>query len=131
MFFFLTIRRPPRSTRTDTLFPYTTLFRSRRSRRSTVLRGLSLAFPVRLLGARPLELRTHRGGDHRLRGDDGGDILRYGRGDRASPVAAAAGEFCHRHALRMRDKTLIWRPGTPNSKKNGRAACRERVLPEV
>src|SRR3546814_7851392 len=33
VFFFLMIRRPPRSTRTDTLFPYTTLFRSR-----TVLR---------------------------------------------------------------------------------------------
>src|SRR3546814_16480583 len=40
--FFLMIRRPPRSTRTDTLFPYTTLFRSlfvasvlrRRTRRS-------------------------------------------------------------------------------------------------
>src|SRR3546814_20551906 len=28
MFFFLMVRRPPRSTRTDTLFPYTTLFRS-------------------------------------------------------------------------------------------------------
>src|SRR3546814_14976251 len=27
-FFFLMIRRPPRSTRTDTLFPYTTLYRS-------------------------------------------------------------------------------------------------------
>src|SRR3546814_21087459 len=27
-FFFVMIRRPPRSTRTDTLFPYTTLFRS-------------------------------------------------------------------------------------------------------
>src|SRR3546814_14349673 len=27
-FVFLMIRRPPRSTRTDTLFPYTTLFRS-------------------------------------------------------------------------------------------------------
>src|SRR3546814_17767803 len=27
-FFFLMVRRPPRSTRTDTLFPYTTLFRS-------------------------------------------------------------------------------------------------------
>src|SRR3546814_20251700 len=27
--FFLMIRRPPRSTRTDSLFPYTTLFRSR------------------------------------------------------------------------------------------------------
>src|SRR3546814_12179574 len=33
--FFLRIRRPPRSTRTDTLFPYTTLFRS-------VLGGLSV-----------------------------------------------------------------------------------------
>src|SRR3546814_13536485 len=28
LFFFLMIRRPPRSTRTDTPFPYTTLFRS-------------------------------------------------------------------------------------------------------
>src|SRR3546814_8781124 len=28
LFFFVMIRRPPRSTRTDTLFPYTTLFRS-------------------------------------------------------------------------------------------------------
>src|SRR3546814_3893592 len=27
-FYFLMIRRPPRSTRTDTLFPYTTLFRA-------------------------------------------------------------------------------------------------------
>src|SRR3546814_15207321 len=30
VFCFLIIRRPPRSTRTDTLFPYTTLFRSMR-----------------------------------------------------------------------------------------------------
>src|SRR3546814_18825424 len=29
-FLFLMLRRPPRSTRTDTLFPYTTLFRSQR-----------------------------------------------------------------------------------------------------
>src|SRR3546814_14518368 len=29
LFFFLMILRPPRSTRTDTLFPYTTLFRSK------------------------------------------------------------------------------------------------------
>src|SRR3546814_994893 len=29
LFFVLMIRRPPRSTRTDTLFPYTTLFRSK------------------------------------------------------------------------------------------------------
>src|SRR3546814_18481795 len=32
--FFLMIRRPPRSTRTDTLFPYTTLFRSLRGERT-------------------------------------------------------------------------------------------------
>src|SRR3546814_14092852 len=32
LFFFLMIRRPPRSTRTDTLFPYTTLFRSEHPR---------------------------------------------------------------------------------------------------
>src|SRR3546814_8593240 len=33
------IRRPPRSTRTDTLFPYTTLFRSRHSRRRAASRA--------------------------------------------------------------------------------------------
>src|SRR3546814_12169676 len=32
--FFLMIRRPPRSTRTDTLFPYTTLFRSEMTRKA-------------------------------------------------------------------------------------------------
>src|SRR3546814_11005389 len=43
--FFLMIRRPPRSTRTDTLFPYTTLFRSGRLRphgRLLQLRGYGL-----------------------------------------------------------------------------------------
>src|SRR3546814_16887392 len=43
-FLFLMIRRPPRSTRTDTLFPYTTLFRSpgrqaRRRRPAARLQG--------------------------------------------------------------------------------------------
>src|SRR3546814_9205533 len=33
------IRRPPRSTRTDTLFPYTTLFRSHRGPRAAAKRG--------------------------------------------------------------------------------------------
>src|SRR3546814_7781557 len=32
LYFFLMVRRPPRSTRTDTRFPYTTLFRSAWSR---------------------------------------------------------------------------------------------------
>src|SRR3546814_12882280 len=34
------IRRPPRSTRTDTLFPYTTLFRSTVEDTISILRGL-------------------------------------------------------------------------------------------
>src|SRR3546814_11038131 len=44
--FFLMIRRPPRSTRTDTLFPYTTLFRSRRIQQQAVDRDR--AFVVQL-----------------------------------------------------------------------------------
>src|SRR3546814_20424523 len=37
-FFFLMKRRPPRSTRTDTLFPYTTLFRSPGSTKNVAVR---------------------------------------------------------------------------------------------
>src|SRR3546814_11958961 len=38
LFFFLMCRRPPRSTRTDTLFPYTTLFRAHGDRREDMVR---------------------------------------------------------------------------------------------
>src|SRR3546814_15187624 len=52
------IRRPPRSTRTDTLFPYTTLFRSARRPRARP-RSLHLAGP----GAVPqMEVAFGRGG---------------------------------------------------------------------
>src|SRR3546814_6713163 len=52
VFFVLMIRRPPRSTRTATLFPYTTLFRSRSGREVVVehlprlRRELALDFAV-------------------------------------------------------------------------------------
>src|SRR3546814_4949256 len=42
IFFCLMIRRPPRSTRTDTLFPYTTLFRSCSRMRSTPVSASAL-----------------------------------------------------------------------------------------
>src|SRR3546814_3893718 len=45
-FFFLMIRRPPRSTRTDTLFPYTTLFRSGRAEVGTHLVRYRTAEPA-------------------------------------------------------------------------------------
>src|SRR3546814_9799293 len=47
------IRRPPRSTRTDTLFPYTTLFRSGQYRRASGNRRRDQS----LLGVRVLPLR--------------------------------------------------------------------------
>src|SRR3546814_9110465 len=52
LFFFLMIRRPPRSTRTDTLFPYTTLFRSGHVRHAA---GLGLG--------RDRQQRAFAGGD--------------------------------------------------------------------
>src|SRR3546814_17300184 len=67
--FFLMIRRPPRSTRTDTLFPYTTLFRS------TGLRADAGPHRARPLGrARRSGHRDRaalRGVDHRLRAGPG------------------------------------------------------------
>src|SRR3546814_3366566 len=51
VFFFLMNRRPPRSTRTDTLFPYTTLFRSA-CRRDLIARQAEIAgIPVVELAA--------------------------------------------------------------------------------
>src|SRR3546814_11785084 len=47
------IRRPPKSTRTDTLFPYTTLFRSVAQQRGALPRGVRQRAGV-LLGARLL-----------------------------------------------------------------------------
>src|SRR3546814_18256049 len=55
------IRRPPRSTRTDTLFPYTTLVRSALARRAGSLRSLVDRFREAFLMA----LRSMRA--HRLR----------------------------------------------------------------
>src|SRR3546814_4845610 len=46
LFFFLMIRRPPRSTRTDTLFPYTTLFRSGPEARIVEAQDLAKMRPI-------------------------------------------------------------------------------------
>src|SRR3546814_109572 len=64
-FFFLMIRRPPRSTRTDTLFPYTTLFRS---------------------DVQPLERRAVRGADDHVGRDRAEQFV-----DRREPFAERVG----------------------------------------
>src|SRR3546814_10463061 len=51
LFLFLMIRRPPRSTRIDTLFPYTTLFRSHAARQRFSPRMLAKSGSVRLRGS--------------------------------------------------------------------------------
>src|SRR3546814_13460484 len=69
-FFFLMIRRPPRSTRTDTLFPYTTLFRSalleRRTRRQLIFDLAVIAVGRRLKLLRDDEKQPDAGkeGEH-------------------------------------------------------------------
>src|SRR3546814_10133645 len=70
----LMIRRPPGSTRTDTLFPYTTLFRSGRAARQEDLAGRLLRFPHRQL-ERPRqdhlsELFRHRPEGRRQRSEE-------------------------------------------------------------
>src|SRR3546814_14922882 len=82
------LRRPPRSTRTDTLFPYTTLFRSRGE--SVEITGHadrigSDADNDRLSAARARNVRRHLEG----RGIDGQVIVAEGHGEREPLVACA------------------------------------------
>src|SRR3546814_15743377 len=73
-FFFLMIRRPPRSTRTDTLFPYTALFRSGRMFLEATRRLGHAPAPRRLSPILSAALRNlHDDGliELRLRGDSG------------------------------------------------------------
>src|SRR3546814_5654388 len=78
IFCFLMIRRPPRSTRTDTLFPYTTLFRSPGpvpvGGREPVVDRVELALEVGVVvGADPQAVGQR--GEHEVeRGPLGGDL---------------------------------------------------------
>src|SRR3546814_10213512 len=96
--FYLMIRRPPRSTRTDTLFPYTTLFRSisrivarvaQDLLRPVFAVGLNHGFPIaRNLGIGRVDRIVHAGAavpvlpyayahsfEKFIRRDEGGELL--------------------------------------------------------
>src|SRR3546814_2675228 len=76
-FFFLMIRRPPRSTRTDTLFPYTTLFRSAEQGIEGVAFGLPREHQLAGQGARPAPAHDHQGRDRDR--EAAGGVLPQGR----------------------------------------------------
>src|SRR3546814_4196126 len=58
-FFFVMKRRPPRSTRTDTLFPYTTLFRSKRGGSPMVPAAPNFFLAYLARGGRPEDQEQH------------------------------------------------------------------------
>src|SRR3546814_14140505 len=101
------IRRPPRSTRTDTLFPYTTLFRSQHA-----------CFPSPNL----LIPRSWKGPGL-------GEGRRIMNGDSSKPIG-------HQYALAMLDggeekvRSVALAAGSQLTK-IGRASCRERVCQYV
>src|SRR3546814_21199895 len=82
------IRRPPRSTRTDTLFPYTTLFRSRERGKRRFLYGISFGFRPGRAGEWVCEAVHAQSLDGELSpADDGGGCNDWpGRADRKSGV---------------------------------------------
>src|SRR3546814_11416758 len=86
LLFFLMIRRPPISTRTDTLFPYTTLFRSDRHGRPRAQRTEA---------ADPRHLRARRARP----ADIIGDVVRL------CPRRAAQRRSGVRHAFRSEEHT--------------------------
>src|SRR3546814_3070739 len=61
------IRRPPRSTRTDTLFPYTALFRSRAAAMARPIGEQAVAFgrQCRAFAGKRQQIRQAGDGDHR------------------------------------------------------------------
>src|SRR3546814_18808799 len=123
------IRRPPRSTRTDTRFPYTTLFRSRleaaRAAGSTEP-NVPILLMDSYLNAGQVEqgLATAKAAIEasRAAGQRPSDEL-YVRPIKALQAAQRTNEVLDLMALRLRDynQPTVWR------QKIGRASCRERV----
>src|SRR3546814_10305514 len=59
------IQRPPRSTRTDTLFPYTTLFRSNDTKCHKLAMAISVVLYLYVLKCIKIDKNIEAGQDHR------------------------------------------------------------------
>src|SRR3546814_20257912 len=105
------IRRPPRSTRTDTLFPYTTLFRS----------------------ALVLAQRRHSGALDGSHMDEAVARAVFIRDEAIALVAVEAFDFADRHEcflsrkqdIRRQTHRMRWK--REKGRKTGRAQCMERL----
>src|SRR3546814_10878006 len=124
--FFLMLRRPPRSTRTDTLFPYTTLFRSLSAVRHRQASQESQPFGKQETADNPFDSTdqdqsrySSREGQHPDRVIHHDNVAHSrAHGDRHGPTANEAG------CLQQGDETEIgrahvWTPGT-----NAAVVCR-------
>src|SRR3546814_16783914 len=107
--FFLMIRRPPRSTRTDTLFPYTTLVRSElRGGAQEVQKSGEIALEPDLVhdglhsGANLLHFRKADGVDLVGRQVAGGEL-----GNLRLIISAAVGQEIGRASRRERVWTIV------------------------
>src|SRR3546814_17512024 len=87
------IRRPPRSTRTDTLFPYTTLFRSR------WLLGGGVGPPGQAELAPPRSPQLARGLDHGAEATEGARDLRVEAGQEVAEEAVPEGGVGREHVV--------------------------------
>src|SRR3546814_14405043 len=105
------IRRPPRSTRTDTLFPYTTLFRSVEGR-----------------GKVP-ELAAYCAGVLKAAGYADADIEITPMGETATFAATLAGTTTQKPIILLGHMDVV--EADPTDWKIGRASCRERVCQYV
>src|SRR3546814_19985405 len=94
-FFFLMILRPPRSTRTDTLFPYTTLFRSTDADIETMRKGLNVAIDIR--NSAPLHFALGRALHDRKHYAEAFDHYREGNRQRAESIGYDAREIGRAH----------------------------------
>src|SRR3546814_15274508 len=125
------IRRPPRSTRTDTLFPYTTLFRS-----GLGDVGERLAVVAeQVVHCRPLVpafRKARRDDDHLVELGEGMAVVAARQRGNAVAHQAVDGAVVRLHPD-MPDLALdLLRPaGDRRLQQIGRASCRERVGPYV
>src|SRR3546814_2456287 len=138
------IRRPPRSTRTDTLFPYTTLFRSLGARTSCTqepesgcgARLENSPVPAHDAGPAPFgRMPSGAGDDPKVRRPASADwmtevplrvpiLTKFGNSAGVHPeIREAVSRICDLHHVLLRTASRMW--------KIGNASCRARVCPYV